>query len=300
MRKRTAIGLLRRKRMLSAPLLRYTRSGINEDEDPMNDTRNRDERTAVDKAIDVLKAFGSDAHLGIGVSELSRRTGLSKSTTFRVLRMLEHNGVVERAGTAYRLGRLVEELGAPAVASTQDAVRDAVTPFLAELYVQTKATVQLAMLTGSHVIYLNKLEGPARLRTPSRIGGRMPAYCTAVGKVLLATNPVAMEIVLREPRHAWTPRTIVDEDALLAELDHVRTSGVAYDRGESLETLSCIAAPVRNTGGHVVAALSVSGDAATFQPLRYERTLRGVAYAASRALAAQKLLPAERRISAVA
>ncbi|GAA5036084.1 IclR family transcriptional regulator [Microbacterium fluvii] len=265
----------------------------------MNETRTRDERTAVDKAIDVLKAFGRDAHLGIGVSELSRRAGLSKSTTFRVLGMLEHNGAVERAGTAYRLGRLIEELGTPAAAPMQDAVRDAVTPFLAELYVQTHATVQLAMLAGSHVVYLNKLEGPARLRTPSRIGGRMPAYCTGVGKVLLAADPIATEIALREPRHAWTAHTIVDEHAFLAELDHVRTSGVAHDRGESLETLSCIAAPVRGAGGRVIAALSVSGDAATFQPLRYERTLRAVAYSASRALATQKLA-AERRTAAVA
>ena len=255
----------------------------------------RDERTAVDKAIDVLKSFGTDAHVGVGVSELSRRAGLSKSTTFRVLSMLERNGAVERAGTAYRLGRLLEELGAPVATPMHDAVRDVVTPFLAELYVQTHSTVQLAMLVGSQVMYLNKLEGPTRLRTPSRIGGRMPAYCTGVGKVLLAANPTAAEAALRERHHAWTVNTIVEEDALLAELDHVRVTGIAYDRGESLETLTCIAAPVRGPGGRVVAALSVSGNTAVFQPLRYERPLRAVAYSASRALAAQKLTAAELR-----
>lgn len=254
----------------------------------MTDTeRARDERTAVDKAVDVLRAFGRDAHLGLGVSELSRRAGLSKSTTFRILGMLEHNEMVERAGTAYRLGRVIGELGAPAETPLQDAVRDMITPFLAELYVQTHATVQLAMLVGAHVVYLNKLEGPARLRTPSRIGGRMPAYCTAVGKVMLAADPIATEAALRLQRHAWTPSTIVDEDAFLAELNHVRSAGVAHDRGESLESLSCIAAPVRAAGGRVVAALSISGDAQTFQPLRYERVLRAVAFSASRSLAAQ-------------
>jgi len=254
--------------------------------------RTRDERTAVDKAVDVLKAFGRDAHLGIGVSELSRRAGLSKSTTFRVLGMLERNGVVERAGTAYRIGRVMEGLATPAENPMQDSVRDLITPFLAELYVQTHATVQLAMLVGPSVVYLNKLEGPARLRTPARIGGRMPAYCTAVGKVLLAADPVATETALRTPRHAWTASTIVEEDDFLTELDHVRSTGVAHDRGESLESLACIAAPVRTAGGRVIAALSISGDAVTFQPLRYERVLRAVAYEAARVMAAHGRLAA--------
>lgn len=249
--------------------------------------RNRDDRTAVDKAVSVLKAFGRDAHLGIGVSELSRRAGLSKSTTFRVLGMLERNGAVERAGTAYRLGPMIEELGMSADSPMQDAVRDLVTPFLAELYAATHATVQLAMLVGPSVIYLNKLEGPRRLRTPSRIGGRMPAYCTAVGKVLLAADPVATDAALRAPRHAWTARTIVDEQALLDELDHVRAAGVGFDRGESLESLSCIAVPVRGAGGRIVAALSISGETASFQPMRYERVLRSVAYSASHVMASQ-------------
>jgi DNA-binding IclR family transcriptional regulator len=249
--------------------------------------RSRDERTAVDKAVSVLKAFGREAHLGVGVSELSRRAGLSKSTTFRVLGMLERNGVVDRAGTAYRLGRVVEELGVPAELPVQDAVRELLTPFLVELYVATHATVQLAMLAGSDVVYLNKLEGQQRLRTPSRIGGRMPAYCTGVGKVLLASDPVAADDAVRATRHPWTPNTIVEEDDFLAELDHVRTKGVALDRGESLETLSCIAVPVRGAGGRVVAALSISGDARTFQPMRHEQVLRSVAFSASRVMASR-------------
>lgn len=249
--------------------------------------RSRDERSAVDKAVSVLKAFGRDAHLGIGVSELSRRAGLSKSTTFRVLGMLERNGAVERAGTAYRLGDLIEDLGTRAETPVLDSVRDLLTPFLAELHVETHATVQLAMLVGPNVVYLNKLERPQRLRSPSRIGGRMPAYCTAVGKVLLAADPIATEAALRAPRHAWTASTIVEERDLLAEFDNVRAAGVAHDRGESLETLACVAAPVRGAGGRVIAALSVSGDATTFTPMRYERVLRDVAYSASRVMVAQ-------------
>lgn len=246
----------------------------------------REERTAVDKAISVMKAFGDDAQLGVGVSELSRRAGLSKSTTFRLLAMLERNGVVERAGTAYRLGHVVHELGAQANVPGGDRVRDLLTPFLADLYEATHMTVQLAVLSGSHVVYLNKLEGHQRLRTPSRIGARMPAYCTAVGKMLLAHDPRALEETLRSPRPAWTARTIVEESALRGELWAVREAGVAVDRGESLNTLTCIAAPVVMPGSGPIAALSLSGDAATFDPRAFEAILRRVSFGASRAVSA--------------
>lgn len=249
----------------------------------------RDERTAVDKAISVLKAFGSDAHLGVGVSELSRRCELSKSTTFRLLGMLERNEVVERAGTAYRLGRVVHELGAQTDTPRQDLVRDLLTPYLADLYIATHMTVQLATLNGTNVVYLNKLEGHQRLRSPSRIGGRMPAYCTGVGKVLLAFDPEATERAMREPRHAWTANTIVEESALRSELADVRRAGLAHDNGESLETLVCIAAPVLGRNGAAVAALSVSGHVSSFRPENYEPLLRRVCFAASQAVARSPL-----------
>jgi len=252
------------------------------------DGRPRDSRASVDKAVSVLKAFGKDAHLGVGVTELARRAQLSKSTTFRLLGMLERNGVVERAGSAYRLGRVMQELGAQASTPGQEIIRDQLTPYLADLYESTHMTVQLAMLSGPSVVYLNKLEGHQRLRTPSRIGGRMPAYCTGVGKAMLAHDSKALEETLLHPRHAWTARTIVDESALRAEIDGVRLSGVAVDAGESLATLTCIAAAIVGRDGRAIAAMSISGDAATFQPSAYEHILRTVCFSATRAIAAQR------------
>ncbi|SFI78039.1 MULTISPECIES: IclR family transcriptional regulator [Microbacterium] len=246
-------------------------------------TRDRDTRTAVDKAISVVTAFGRDAHVGVGVSELARRSNLSKSTTFRLLGMLERNGVVERAGTAYRLGRVIQELGAMTSTPDHERIRDLFTPFLADLYEATHLTVQLAVLNGTNVVYLNKLEGHNRLRTPSRIGGRMPAYCTAVGKLLLAYESEALEATLAAPRPAWTPSTIVDETQLRSELWQVRQRGVSIDRGESLESLSCLAAPIMGTDGKPIAALSVSGDAATFRPEVFDNVIRRVCFAAARA-----------------
>jgi DNA-binding IclR family transcriptional regulator len=245
----------------------------------------KDHRTSVDKSVAVLKAFGDEANIGVGVSELSRRAGLSKSTTFRLLAMLERNGMVERIGTAYRFGRTIQMLGAQSSDSRKhDQVRDLLTPFLADLFVATHLTVQLAVVEGRHVVYLNKLEGHQRLRSPSRIGGHMPAYCTAVGKVFMALDPDAAEQALAAERHPWTANTIVEEHALRIELARVRKEGIAYDRGESLETLSCIAAPVLNRRGAPVAALSVSGPSDTFRAHEHEHTLRQVAFAASRTL----------------
>ena len=249
-------------------------------------TSHDENRTSVDKAIDVLNAFGADANIGVGVSELARRANLSKSTTFRLLSMLERNDVVERIGTAYRFGQAIRLFGEQSIDSRKhDRVRDQLTPFLAELFAATHLTVQLAVLEGQHVVYLNKLEGHQRLRSPSRIGGRMPAYCTAVGKVFIAFDPVALSLVLTTKRHPWTPHTIIDEHALRLELSRVRMEGIAHDRGEALDTLSCIAAPILDDRGAPIAALSISGATATFRPHQHEHMLRQVAFAASRTMA---------------
>ena len=250
--------------------------------------KGRDDRAAVDKAISVLRAFGEDAGTGIGVSELARRAGLSKSTTFRLLGMLERNAVVERAGTAYRLGPVIRELGARLSGPANDHVRNLLTPFLADLYVATQLTVQLAVLHGTDIEYLNKLEGHRALRSPSRIGGRMPAYCTGAGKVLLAFDPDAAEETLAAARHAWTPHTIVEEQSLRDEFARVRRSGIALDRGESLLGLTCIAAPVFGPSGKPIAAMSISGDAVTMNPLALEQKLRHICGVASAAAGAPR------------
>lgn len=244
----------------------------------------RDDRAAVDKAIAVLKAFRGEAHTGIGVSEIARRADLRKSTAFRLLSMLERNGVIERAGSAYRLGRVLHELGTQVYSPGQDATRDLLMPYLVELYEATHFTVHLGVLHGTDVIYLNKLHGHQAVRSPSRVGGRVPAYCTAVGKMLLAYDEEAVNRTLAKERHQWTPNTITDADEFRAELAHIRNVGVSIDRGESLSELSCLAAPIMGPNGRPIAAMSVSGDSQTFNPARFDHLLRQITFHASRAL----------------
>jgi DNA-binding IclR family transcriptional regulator len=249
----------------------------------------RDDRAAIDKAISLLVAFGDRASTGLGVSELARRAQLSKSTAFRVLGMLERNGVVERVGTNYRLGARLHELGWAVYAPGHERIRDLLIPFLTDLYELTRETVHLATLHGTEVVYLAKLYGHRPVPSPSRIGGRLPAHCTAVGKALLAYDPDAAAAALCVPLRRFTAHTITDPVMLAAELDTIRREGIAFDNEESQLGLNCVAAPVISPRGGVVAALSISGPRGRIDTRRLATDLRRVSASASQATARARL-----------
>jgi DNA-binding IclR family transcriptional regulator len=243
----------------------------------------RDDRAAIDKAFSLLSALGDHGSLGLGVSELARRAQLSKSTAFRVLGMLERNAMVERVGAKYRLGARLHELGNNVYAPGHDRLRDLLVPFLVDLFESTRRTVHLASLHGSDVVYLSKLYSHHTIAAPSRIGSRLPAHCTAVGKVLLAYDAEAATAALSMPLHRLTPRSICAPNALAAELMRVRREGVAVDDEESRLGLACVAAPVMGRSGRPVAAMSVSAPKGTdMRPVT--ASLRRVCASASQAI----------------
>lgn len=243
----------------------------------------RDDRAAIDKAFSLLVAFGEHGSSGLGVSELARRAQLSKSTAFRVLAMLERNAMVERVGTKYRLGARLHDLGRNVYAPGQDSLRDQLLPYVAELFEATRHTVHLASLHGTDVVYLAKLYGHRTVAAPSRIGGRLPAHCTGVGKVLLAYDADAATAVLSMPLPQLTFRSISDRDALAAELTRVRRDGVGFDNEESRLGVTCVAAPVLARNGRPLAAMSVSAPLGTdMRPLT--ASVRRVCASASRVL----------------
>lgn len=248
----------------------------------------RDTRASVDKAMSLLAAFGSEGNTGVGVSELARRAELNKSTAFRVLAMLERNGFVERNGTDYRLGDRLWEIGRARTADRHEHLRDLLIPYVAELYGATCETVHLACLDGTDVVYLAKLYGPRPVPSPSRIGGRLPAHCTAVGKALLAYHPDGAQRLADRPLQRYTDRTIVDPAVLSIELDRVRRAGIAVENGEAQQGLSCLAAPILGAHGWAVAALSVSGPTRRFDSARHGAPLRRIASAAAKALPASR------------
>lgn len=262
-------------------------------------TISRDDRAAIDKAVSLLVSFGEQASTGLGVSELARRAELSKSTAFRVLGMLVRNDVVEKVGSEYRLGSRLHDLGTKVYSAEHEALREVLTPYLADLYEMTHETVHLAALHGTDVVYLAKLFGHRRVPSPSRVGARVPANCTAVGKVLMAYSPSAFDAVVSTPLPRLTAHSITDPDALAAQLMRIRREGIAYDDQEAAERLNCVAVPVFGADGRPLAALSISGLVGEYDPRAQAVLLRRVARAASLTLQKSGVGSTVRRARAV-
>ncbi|ONH60746.1 IclR family transcriptional regulator [Frankia sp. CcI49] len=244
------------------------------------------QQTAVDKALLLVRSLAGEGR-EIGVSELARRTQMTKSTAFRLLAILQRNEFVERVGSDYRLSPHVSDLGSCVYGPTTSLVHDKLLPYLVDLYEHTHETVHLAVLHGDEVAYINKIHGHRAARSPSRIGTRLPAHCTGVGKAMLAFTPATAEIISRTATlPARTEYSISDSGLLRAELGRIREDGIAYDRQEAALGLSCVAVPVMGLARQPLAALSVAGPHQRFDPARYAPILRRVGYEASRTIAA--------------
>ena len=207
------------------------------------------------RAANILDAFDGITPV-LSLSELSTRAALPKSTVHRFAEQLLALGWLERAPGGYRVGMRLFEVGG--LAERRNRMRDKAIPFMHQLSAVTRCAVHLAVLDRSEVVYLEKL--PIRgLELPTREGGRMPAYCTSLGKALLAfadDEEFERVVALGMPRR--TPATIVAADALRAELETVRRTGLAYDREEGCVGISCVAAPIRGAG-RAIGAVSVTG-----------------------------------------
>ena len=215
---------------------------------------------SVSNAARLLKEFGK-GDPEIGVTELSRRLGLGKSTTHRLLHTLAHERLLEQDPEtgAYRLGLAMHELGASAQSHLD--LHHAASPVLDQLRNMTRETVQIAVLDGREVVYVERRESPQTLRLFGRVGHRNWAHCTATGKALLAYLPADELDALLDgwelsPR---TPYSITDHTILRAELRAIRARGWAENINESEVGIASIGAPIRNVFGHVIASVSIAG-----------------------------------------
>jgi DNA-binding IclR family transcriptional regulator len=229
----------------------------------------------------LLSAFRPEDRT-LSISELARRTGITKPTAHRLLHQMAEWNVVELSADGVRVGMGLFELGL--LASRPIDLREAASPFLADLYEATGETVHLAVAEGTDVVYVQKLEGRHGPPTPSRIGGRMPAYCTGVGKALLAhASPEHLAAVLATGLRRRTPKTVVAPGLLERELVRVRESGVAVEHEESSMGISCVASPVIDDG-KAVAAVSITGRANRIDVSRLAPAVRTAALGISRSL----------------
>jgi IclR family KDG regulon transcriptional repressor len=193
----------------------------------------------------------------VRLSDLAATVDLPKSTTHRLLKELEGSGFVGRVGSRYQVGNRFFELNEAARWSTYGELREQAQTPIASLYERAAATVHLAVLEGTEVLYIEKLTGSAGSRLPTRVGSRMPATCTALGKAMLAFSPTAaVRGALSRPLPRATAYSIVDPARFVDELKSVRASGVAYEREEGRLGVSCVAAPVL-VDGFAVAAVSI-------------------------------------------
>jgi DNA-binding IclR family transcriptional regulator len=213
--------------------------------------------TVVGRLEAILASFdGCDRALGL--SEISHRVGLPKSTVHRLANQLCAVGWLERNSGGYRVGLKLLELGSVALQRT--GLREAAYKHLHSLAVRTGLVVHLGILDHGEVVYLDRVM-TTRVSLPTRVGGREPAYCTALGKVMLAfEDPASQMSALASP---WrrTEFTIVQPRAIQAALDGARQTGIAYDREEAYRGLGCVASPIRS-GDRVIGAVSVTGPIA--------------------------------------
>lgn len=246
-----------------------------------------DAASSVLKALTLLAAVGSSEE-PLGVTALARETGLPKSTAFRLLGLLVKRGLVERRGSRYALGLQVFELGNRIAHCQPRSLRDIALPRLVELYASTKCTAHLAILDGLDVLYLEKIHGLDPVPSPSHVGGRVPAHCTALGKALLAFQPrTELAKFLSRRLRPLTGYTIVVPDLLATELEGVRTAGYAIDREESCIGLTCVSAPVLDSSRRAVAAISLSGRTTRLVPERLAPAIRRAAFDIARDVSRQ-------------
>jgi DNA-binding IclR family transcriptional regulator len=232
---------------------------------PAGDERSRS--GSLSHGLAILDLFSAEEPV-LAVSEMARRLGVHRSSASRLAATLSAAGYLRPAGAPgrYALGGKLTRLAG--LAAQDAALPDAATPALRELVRALGESGHLAQLDGIEVVTTAVVDGWRSVRMHSTVGKRSPAHATAIGKVLLAGLPDA-ELRRRYGRRALerrTPATVATLDALLAQLEQVREHGCAFDREELEAGLHCIAAPVRDHSGAVVAAAGISGPADRITP----------------------------------
>ncbi|MDP3951074.1 IclR family transcriptional regulator, partial [Microbacterium sp.] len=201
------------------------------------------------RALTIVTAFNLEDD-ELSLSSISRRTGIPKPTVHRLVSELADWRIVEKTDAGVRLGLQLFELGQ--MASGQRSLRETAAPFLRDLHEATLLTVHLGVLDGRQVVYLDKIPAKHGPQLASRVGGRMPLHCTAIGKALLAfADPELIASVLGNPLERLTPRSVIGPGLLEQQLLRIRTTRVSFEGEESTRGVVCVASPVICTCGVV-------------------------------------------------
>ena len=222
----------------------------------------------IERAARILRELAEHPEDGLSLSQIAGRVGLARSTVHRLVSALEAERFVVAASPNGRV-KLGPGLASLAVAAAPDLARE-IHPYLARLSREVNETVDLGVLQHDHVLFIDQVAAPRRLRAVSAVGAVFPAHAPAPGKALLATLPHEQVVRLLPARlDSLTPNTITDRAALLDELDQVRRDGIAYDREEHTLGICAVGCVVRDASGRV-AAISVPLPAQRFYGHEHE------------------------------
>jgi DNA-binding IclR family transcriptional regulator len=234
----------------------------------------------------LLDAFGPQ-HRYLTLSSIVIRTGLPKSTVHRTAQQMTALGWLAHENGKYSLGTRMFELAG--LSSVRHELREAALPYMEDLYEATHITVHLGVRMGHEVLYIEKIGGHDRITELSHVGGRMPLYCTGIGKTLLAFSPDSvLQDVLDRGLSQRTTATITSPTQLRREMNTIAQTNVSFDREESSVGVCCVAAPIYGPERNVVAAMSVTGRVSRSRLDRLAPAVVAAALGASRTLAGQR------------
>lgn len=198
---------------------------------------------------------------GVALAELSKRVGLHNSTTFHLVQTMVSLGYIRQMKDSkrYRIGRPLFALAASALDEIE--MVSLATPVLEDLSRETGESCHFAVRMGDAVVVIARTAGPGAFQLTDRVGVVRPPHCTALGKIILAAlRPDQLERWFeRADLKAHTPKSIVEREPLLEQIEEIRRSGIAFDDGEFDPEVRCVAIPVRDFSGNVIGALGISG-----------------------------------------
>lgn len=225
-------------------------------EKPYGDGQGHGANSVLGKARLILEAFQHD-DIELSLSELSRRTGVSKASVHRLAQELVAWGMLERSGAEYRLGMRAFELGSRVPRFR--VLRDAVRPSMERLHFTTGEAVHLAVKDGLEAIYLEKVAAGEKSAKPSRIAGRMPIHATATGKAMIAFSPSSvLEEVISRDLVRFTPYTTIAPGMLLKQVRRTREDGWALEEEEVTLGYCSVAVPLFSGNRMLLGALSIT------------------------------------------
>lgn len=226
------------------------------------------------RGVQVLQCFTPDAPI-LPLTAIAAQLDIPKGSAFRLVSTLERLGFLEQDADSrqYRLGVKVLTLGQTFLSGLE--YPDVALPHLEELALDTRESASMAILDGGEIVYVARASIRRIMSGNLFVGSRLPAYCTSMGKVLLAHLPVGQRDALLSaaPLEAYTHKTVTDPDALRASFEGVWSRGYAISDRELDLTLRSVAAPVRDAGGSVVAAINVSTFASRVPEEELEQAL---------------------------